>query len=61
MIAATGAANVLIQAEKDLKKKTAVSIADCIAIAGAEAIESIGGPVLPVQLGRLEVDKSITQ
>lgn len=55
------AANVLIQAEKDLKKKTAVSIADCIAIAGAEAIESIGGPVLPVQLGRLEVDKSKVQ
>mmetsp|Transcript_17578 Transcript_17578/g.42774 ORF Transcript_17578/g.42774 Transcript_17578/m.42774 type:complete len:459 (+) Transcript_17578:193-1569(+) len=52
------AAKVLITAEKDLKKKTAVSIADCIAIAGAEAIESVGGPVLPVQLGRLEVDKS---
>jgi catalase (peroxidase I) len=56
-----GAASVLIQAEKDLKKKTAVSIADCVAIAGAEAIESIGGPVLPVQLGRLEVDKSKVQ
>jgi hypothetical protein len=52
------AADVLIQAEKDLKKKTAVSIADCIAIAGAEAIESIGGPVLSVQLGRMEMDKS---
>lgn len=52
-----GAADVLIQAEKDLKKKTAVSIADCIAIAGAEAIESIGGPVLPTQLGRMEPDK----
>merc|ERR1712025_481861 len=55
------AADVLIQAEKDLKKKTAVSIADCVAIAGAEAIESIGGPVLPVQLGRMEVDKSKMQ
>jgi hypothetical protein len=55
------AAAVLIQAEKDLKKKTAVSIGDCIAIAGAEAIESIGGPVLPVQLGRMEVDKSKIQ
>lgn len=55
------AAAVLIQAEKDLKKKTAVSIADCVAIAGAEAIESIGGPILPVQLGRLEVDKSKMQ
>jgi len=55
------AAAVLIQAEKDLKKKTAVSIADCVAIAGAEAIESIGGPILPVQLGRMEVDKSKVQ
>lgn len=55
------AALVLIQAEKDLKKKTAVSIADCVAIAGAEAIESIGGPVLPVQLGRMEVEKSKVQ
>lgn len=55
------AAGVLIQAEKDLKRKTAVSIADCIAIAGAEAIESIGGPVLPVQLGRMEVDKNKIQ
>jgi len=52
-----GAINVLIQAEKDLKKKTAISIADCIAIAGAEAIESIGGPVLNTQLGRMETDK----
>lgn len=51
------AASVLIQAEKDLKKKTAVSIADCIAIGGAESIESIGGPVLPTQLGRMEPDK----
>ena len=51
------AALVLVQAEKDLKKKTAVSIADCVAIAGAEAIESIGGPILPVQLGRMDIAK----
>ncbi|CAJ1940513.1 unnamed protein product [Cylindrotheca closterium] len=51
------AADVLVQAEKELKRKTAVSIADCIAVAGAEAIESIGGPVLAVQLGRMEMDK----
>jgi hypothetical protein len=55
------AAGVLLQAEKDLKKKTAVSIADCIAIAGAEAIESIGGPVLSVQLGRMEMEKKNIQ
>jgi hypothetical protein len=52
------ACQVLIAAEKDLKKKTAVSIADCVAIAGAEAIDSIGGPVLTVQLGRMEPDKA---
>ena len=55
------AAAVLVEAERDLKRKTAVSIADCIAIAGAEAIESIGGPVLPVQLGRMEVEKNKVQ
>jgi hypothetical protein len=55
------AATVLIETERDLKRKTAVSIADCVAIAGAEAIESIGGPVLTVQLGRMEVDKSKIQ
>lgn len=38
-----------------------MSIADCIAIAGAESIESIGGPVLPVQLGRMEVEKNKVQ
>jgi hypothetical protein len=51
------AATVLIETERDLRRKTAVSIADCVAIAGAEAIESIGGPVLTVQLGRMEVAK----
>lgn len=61
MINLRAAANVLIQAERDLKKKTAVSIADCVAIAGAESIESIGGPILTVQLGRLEVEKSKVQ
>ena len=51
------AAKVLVQTESNLKKKMAISIGDIVAIAGAEAIESIGGPVLPVQLGRLEVPK----
>jgi hypothetical protein len=51
------AASVLVQAEKDLRKKTAVSIADCVAIGGAESIESIGGPVLATQLGRMEPDR----
>ena len=47
----------LIETEKNLRKKTAISIADAIAIGGAEAIESIGGPVLPVQLGRADTPK----
>ena len=47
----------LIETEKVLRKKTAISIADAIAIGGAEAIESIGGPVLPVQLGRADTPK----
>ncbi|KAL7558441.1 hypothetical protein ACA910_015780 [Epithemia clementina (nom. ined.)] len=42
----------LIEASKALKKYTAITLADAIAIGGSEAIESIGGPVLPVQLGR---------
>ena len=44
----------LIDAEKFLRKKTAITLADAIAIGGAEAIESIGGPILPVQLGRAD-------
>jgi hypothetical protein len=50
----------LIETEKALRKKTAISIADAIAIGGAEAIESIGGPVLPVQLGRADTPKDGT-
>jgi hypothetical protein len=41
------AAFALVAAEKALKMKT-VTIADAVAIGGAEAIESIGGPVLTV-------------
>ena len=47
----------LIEAEKNLRKKTAITIADAVAIGGAEAIESIGGPILPVQLGRADTPR----
>jgi hypothetical protein len=47
----------LIEAEKTLRRKTAISLADAVAIAGAEAIESIGGPILPVQLGRADTPR----
>jgi hypothetical protein len=52
------AAYALVAAEKVLKSKTAVTIADAVAIGGAEAIESIGGPVLTVQLGRADAGRS---
>lgn len=44
----------LVEAEKILRKKTAITLADAVAIGGAEAIESIGGPILTVQLGRAD-------
>lgn len=44
----------LIDAEKALRRKTAITLADAVAIGGAEAIETIGGPILPVQLGRAD-------
>lgn len=47
----------LVEAEKNLRKKTAITLADAVAIGGAEAIESIGGPVLSVQLGRADTPK----
>jgi hypothetical protein len=52
------AAFALVAAEKALKMKTAVTIADAVAIGGAEAIESIGGPVLTVQLGRADAGRT---
>lgn len=48
----------LISAKENLKRKTAITLADAVAIGGAEAIESIGGPVLSVQLGRTDAPKS---
>jgi hypothetical protein len=53
------ACNVLIKAGIDLKKYTAITIGDAVAIGGGEAIHAIGGPTLPVQLGRMEPDKKI--
>lgn len=48
----------LVEAENFFRKKNAISLADAIAIGGAEAIESIGGPVLPVQIGRADTPKN---
>ena len=53
------AALSLLEAEKNLQKLSAISVADAVAIGGAEAIESVGGPVLVVQLGREDTPKNI--
>ena len=48
------AALALVEAEKALRGKTAISLSDAVAIGGAEAVESVGGPTLVVQLGRAD-------
>jgi len=52
------ASNTLIEACTKLKRMTSIGIADAVALGGVAAIESIGGPSLSVQLGRLEIDKA---
>eukprot|EP00984_Skeletonema_dohrnii_P001233 scaffold386_cov107-Skeletonema_dohrnii-CCMP3373.AAC.14 len=47
-------ASVLLQAKKNLKKMSSITIADAVALAGAEAVNAVGGPVLPCQLGRTD-------
>jgi hypothetical protein len=47
-------ASVLIEAKKNLKKMSSITIADAVALAGAEAVNAVGGPVLPCQLGRTD-------
>ena len=51
------ACNTLIDASIALKKYTAITIPDAVAIGGAEAVQAIGGPTLSVQLGRTEGPK----
>lgn len=51
------ACNVLVDGAQALKRKTAVTVSDAVAIGGSEAIESVGGPPLAVQLGRIEPPK----
>nr|XP_018675344.1 PREDICTED: putative L-ascorbate peroxidase 6 isoform X3 [Musa acuminata subsp. malaccensis] len=45
---------VLEKAKMEIEKIQQVSWADLIAVAGAEAVSLCGGPVIPVQLGRLD-------
>jgi len=48
------AAAVLVESKKKLTKLTSITIADAVAISGVEAIQSIGGPTLSVQVGRTD-------
>ena len=48
------ACGVLIESCKSLKKLSSITVADAVALAGAQAVESVGGPVLSVQLGRTD-------
>eukprot|EP00568_Trieres_chinensis_P004892 CAMPEP_0183291512 /NCGR_PEP_ID=MMETSP0160_2-20130417/906_1 /TAXON_ID=2839 ORGANISM="Odontella Sinensis, Strain Grunow 1884" /NCGR_SAMPLE_ID=MMETSP0160_2 /ASSEMBLY_ACC=CAM_ASM_000250 /LENGTH=429 /DNA_ID=CAMNT_0025452331 /DNA_START=15 /DNA_END=1304 /DNA_ORIENTATION=+ len=47
----------LINASKALKKYTAITIADAVALGGVEAVNSVGGPELSIQLGRTDAVK----
>lgn len=51
-------ASVLIDAKKNLKKLSSITIADAVALSGAEAVNAVGGPVLPTQLGRTDAAKN---
>lgn len=48
------AAFALLDIAKEMKRTTEVTMADVVAFAGAEAIESTGGPRIVVQLGKLD-------
>ncbi|KAL7437748.1 hypothetical protein ACHAXH_003705 [Discostella pseudostelligera] len=49
-------ANILLESKKNLKKLSSITIADAVALAGAESVAAVGGPVLPTQLGRTDVN-----
>jgi len=52
------AAKELEKLRKNLKRTTEITMADVVALAGAEAIETAGGPRLVVQLGKGELKSS---
>jgi len=53
------AAEVLVSGKKSLNRLTAITIADSVAIGGAETIQAIGGPTLSVQVGRIDASKEL--
>jgi hypothetical protein len=52
-------AEVLIEAKRNLKRLSSITIADAVALAGAEAVAAVGGPVLPTQLGRTDASSKV--
>lgn len=51
-------ATKLAEIAKKIKRTTEITMADIVTFAGAEAIESAGGPRIPVQLGKLDPVKA---
>lgn len=54
------ASRVIVESKKSLKKLTSITIADAVALGGTEAVESIGGPNLSIQVGRTDGPPSAT-
>ena len=48
------AVDVLREAQRALKRTNALTLADLIALSGAEAVAAVGGPEISVQLGRTD-------
>mmetsp|Transcript_9272 Transcript_9272/g.19563 ORF Transcript_9272/g.19563 Transcript_9272/m.19563 type:complete len:370 (+) Transcript_9272:146-1255(+) len=46
------------QVNEDLKNHYKLSLVDCIALAGAQAVQSAGGPVIAIKMGRNDVAKA---
>jgi hypothetical protein len=61
------AVDILQESQKALKRTNALTLADLIALSGAEALAAVGGPEISVQLGRtdnpklLEAIKSVSK
>jgi len=51
------AVDVLREAQRALKRTNALTLADLIALSGAEAVAAVGGPEISVQLGRTDSPK----
>eukprot|EP00587_Corethron_hystrix_P008022 CAMPEP_0113311404 /NCGR_PEP_ID=MMETSP0010_2-20120614/8654_1 /TAXON_ID=216773 ORGANISM="Corethron hystrix, Strain 308" /NCGR_SAMPLE_ID=MMETSP0010_2 /ASSEMBLY_ACC=CAM_ASM_000155 /LENGTH=334 /DNA_ID=CAMNT_0000167035 /DNA_START=404 /DNA_END=1408 /DNA_ORIENTATION=- /assembly_acc=CAM_ASM_000155 len=51
------AATKLFEIATKIKKTTEITMADVVAFAGAESIETLGGPRITIQLGKLDSNK----